>query len=89
MLSKTYENMNTFEQNEIDGVEAVDIKFTTEHLIHYDTPIQMFTKGMEIMFGVKKICPTCKGDKVFEKITSEGLQYGYICPQCQGTGVKQ
>jgi transposase-like protein len=63
MLSKTYEDMNTFEQNEIDGVEAIDI--------------------------VSDNCPYCKGDKVFEKTTTEGLQYGYICPQCQGTGVKQ
>lgn len=55
--------MNTFEQNEIDGVEAIDI--------------------------VSDNCPYCKGDKVFEKTTTEGLQYGYICPQCQGTGVKQ
>ena len=55
--------MKEFEQNEIDGIEAVDLQ------------------------GVKT-CTNCKGQKQFKNYTTEGLEYGYICPNCQGTGLE-
>lgn len=33
-----------------------------------------------------KVCDHCKGKKQFIDYTPDKLQYGYICPKCEGTG---
>jgi DnaJ-class molecular chaperone len=62
-MLKPLGNMKDFEQNEIDGIEAVDLQ-------------------------TLKTCTNCKGQKQFKKYTNDGLQYGYICPKCDGTGLE-
>jgi hypothetical protein len=70
---------STFDKNEIDGIEAIDLYmsdvFEDEDFDYWTNRVSRFK------------CEDCKDKKQILRYTPEGLAYGYVCPKCQGTGL--